>query len=407
MDRAASNDNSWVKPRHKVIRAICYPVIWLMTHLRYRIKIDKLPRSKRRQYLIIFNHQTPYDQFFVSLAFPDPVYYIASEDLFSIGFLARMMSYAVAPIPIKKQVTDVVAVKNCMRVAKQGGTIALAPEGNRTYSGRTCYMNPAIAALVKKLRLPVAVFRIEGGFGAEPRWSNNTRKGPVHAYISRIIEPEELKALDNDEVAELINKELWVDEAKADVPYPGKKLAENIERAAYVCPYCGLSKFESKGDVFRCTRCGREGRYLPSKELEGLGYEFPFRFYADWFDYQCDFVRALDLSRYIEKPMFTDSADISRVILYKRKERICKGAALKLYGDRITVQIQGKELWELKFADISAASVLGRNKLNIYYGDNVYQFKGDRSFNALKYVNIYYHYKNTNSGGRHGRFLGL
>ena len=67
-----------------------------------------------------------------------------------------------APIPIKKQTTDIGAVKNCYKVAKEGGTIAIAPEGNRTYSGKTLYMSPTIASLSKKIKLPIATMLIEG-----------------------------------------------------------------------------------------------------------------------------------------------------------------------------------------------------------------------------------------------------
>ena len=62
---------------------------------------------------------------------------------------------------------------------------------------------------------------------------------------------------------------------------------------------------------------------------------------------------------------------------------------------------------ELRFEDVMAISVLGRNKLNIYHGKRVYQFKGDKRFNALKYVNIYHRYKNISRGDTDGKFLGL
>ena len=153
----------WCLERHKRVRKIFAFPIWALTHLRYPVQIEKAPDDS--QALILFNHQTALDQFLVGLAFPQPVYYVASEDLFSIGPLARAMEYLVAPIPIKKQSTDIRAVKTCLRVAKEGGSIAIAPEGNRTYSGRLCYMNPAIGSLAKKLKLPVLLFRIEGGYG--------------------------------------------------------------------------------------------------------------------------------------------------------------------------------------------------------------------------------------------------
>ena len=61
----------------------------------------------------------------------------------------------------------------------------------------------------------------------------------------------------------------------------------------------------------------------------------------------------------------------------------------------------------LAFGDISAISVLGKNKLNIYYQGHVYQIKSNEHFNALKYVNIYYRYKNISKGESHDEFLGL
>ena len=41
--------------------------------------------------------------------------------------------------------------------------------------------------------------------------------------------------------------------------------------------------------------------------------------------------------------------------------------------------------------EIKSMTVLGKHKLNFYIGENVYQIKGDASFNALKYMQMYYH----------------
>ena len=54
----------------------------------------------------------------------------------------------------------------------------------------------------------------------------------------------------------------------------------------------------------------------------------------------------------------------------------------------------------------TAVSVLGKNKLNIYHNNRVYQLKSDKRFNALKYVNIYYRWKNITRGDD-SQFLGL
>ena len=59
------------------------------------------------------------------------------------------------------------------------------------------------------------------------------------------------------------------------------------------------------------------------------------------------------------------------------------------------------------FDETSAVTVLGRNKLNVYFNGHVYQFKGGKRFNALKYVHIYHRYKNIGKGDADGSFLGL
>ena len=201
-------DTTWIKFRHKVILRLLAPTFGLYVRWKYGITIQPFKQQGDRPYLIIMNHQTAYDQFFVSLTFHRPVYYIASEDLFSMGWLSNLIRWLVAPIPIKKQTTDIQAVKTCIKVAREGGTICLAPEGNRTFHGKTLYMNPSIASLVQKLGLPLVIFRIEGGYGVHPRWSDVVRKGKMRSYVSRVIEPEEYKAMSRAELFALIEKEL-------------------------------------------------------------------------------------------------------------------------------------------------------------------------------------------------------
>ena len=77
-----------------------------------------------------------------------------------------------------------------------------------------------------------------------------------------------------------------------------------------------------------------------------------------------------------------------------------------LYGDRITVG-QGEDILNLPFDEVTAAAVLGRNKLNVYHNGNIYQFKGGKRFNALKYVHICHRYQNIKKGTPQEQFLGI
>ncbi|MBQ8683983.1 MAG: 1-acyl-sn-glycerol-3-phosphate acyltransferase [Clostridia bacterium] len=398
---------TWMRYRHRVVRNIAYCLLYPYAKIKYGLTVEPFPTHNGRQYLVLYNHQTAFDQFFVGMAVKGAVYYVASEDLFSNGFTSSLIRWLVAPIPIKKQATDVNAVKNCLRVAREGGTIAIAPEGNRTYSGKTEYINPAIAPLARKLGLPIAFVRLEGGYGVQPRWSDVIRKGKMRTYVSRVLEPEEYGQMTNEELHQTICDELYVDESTLPGLFPHKKSAEYLERAMYVCPFCGPAVLESHGDEIACTACGRRVRYLPDKTLEGIGFDFPFRTVSQWYDHQCDVVNAMDPGEYIATPLFRDTADLYRVIVYKKKEQLRTGATVALYGDRIVFDEGTKQEWTLPFDSINAVAVLGRNKLNLYHDGNLYQLKSDKRFNALKYVNLYYRNKNIIRGDQFAKFLGV
>ena len=398
---------SWTRPHHRLVWKYLFPFVEIYCRLRYRITVEPFREQGERPYLVLMNHQTPFDQFFVCMAFKGPLYFLATEDIFSLGRLSDIIRCLVAPIPIKKQTGDLQATMTCLRVAKEGGSIAMSPEGNRTYSGRTEYINPAIAKLARHLKLPIAIFLIEGGYGTQPRWSDVIRKGRMTGRISRVIEPEEYRPLSDEELADLIRTEMFVDESLPGGPFLHPKQAEYLERAIYVCPHCGLSVFESSGDTMTCKQCGLKIRHLPTKVLEAVEGELPFSSVGQWYDYQSDFVNALDTREFTETPLFRDTASLSEVIVYQRKELRRKEASIALYGDRVVIDEGRADEMVLPFEEVTALAVLGRNKANIYHDGRVWQLKGDKRFNALKYVQLYYRNKNICRGEENAKFLGL
>ena len=392
---------------HRILWVLLRPIVALICLLRYGIKAERFREQGDRAYLILYNHQTPFDQFFVTMSFRGPVCYLATEDIFSNGGISSVIRWAAAPVPIRKGTMDTNAIRQLVAAAKEGNTIAIAPEGNRTYSGKTEYINPSIVRLAKMLHLPIAIYRIEGGYGAEPRWSDRVRKGKMRSYVSRVIEPEEYEKLSKDAFYTLVCNELMVNEAESGGIYRSARRAEYLERAVYVCPQCGPASFESRGNEIECLSCHRKVRYGEDKRHSGIGFDFPFSTVNDWYEYQNRFVRGLDLTEYCSEPVFRDRADISEVIVFKEKRPLLKDAGISLYGDRIEVNEGAAGAFSIPFAEVTAAAVLGHNKLNIYHGDRILQFKGSKRFNALKYVNFYYRHHAMQRGDANGEFLGL
>ncbi len=396
-------EKKWIKLRHSIIRNILYTVIYPYSRLKYSIKIEKFKEQEKRPYLVLYNHQTAFDQFFVGMSFKGHMYYLASEDLFSNGFVSTVIRYLVAPIPIKKQTLDVTAIKTCLRVAKEGGSLVIAPEGNRTFSGKTEYINPSIASLAKKLNLPIVLYRIEGGYGVHPRWSDVVRRGKMRSFVSEVISPEEYSNLSKEELFERINKGLFVNEANDNNTFKHRRRAEYLERAMYVCPYCGLTTFESDKHIIKCKKCGREIEYGTDTRLSGKGFDFPFDFVDGWYEYQKKFVNRLDNEKLGSDPLYTEKISLFEVILYKKKQKVVNNGTLMLYPDKMVIE-NGPVF---PFDEVWAVTILGKNKLNIYFDGKVYQIKGEKRFNALKYVNFYNRFKNIKKGEECGEFLGL
>ena len=105
----------WVRFRHKVYIAILkYPVMFIFW-LLYGFKHKKIKLAKNENAFIISNHQTQFDPILVSLGVNKPVYYVATDTLFSNKFVSSLLNHLFAPIPKKKGLTDPKCIKTMMK----------------------------------------------------------------------------------------------------------------------------------------------------------------------------------------------------------------------------------------------------------------------------------------------------
>jgi 1-acyl-sn-glycerol-3-phosphate acyltransferase len=59
----------WLKPRHAIVTKVASLVLWPYTRWKYNIKVEPFKEQGNRPYLVLYNHQTGFDQFFVGMAF--------------------------------------------------------------------------------------------------------------------------------------------------------------------------------------------------------------------------------------------------------------------------------------------------------------------------------------------------
>ena len=134
----------WVKFRHKVVYFFLRPLFRIYFIIKYKATFDKqikLPEGA----LVICNHVTTMDPMMVSMLFKEPTYHMMSKDVLMHRCTGKLIQYLVNPIPKEKsKSTDITAIKNCVRVAKENGIINIFVEGNRTLSGELCYIDNSI-----------------------------------------------------------------------------------------------------------------------------------------------------------------------------------------------------------------------------------------------------------------------
>ncbi|MBR2891411.1 MAG: 1-acyl-sn-glycerol-3-phosphate acyltransferase [Bacilli bacterium] len=387
----------WSRVRHRVITVVVRFFLRPIMRIKYGFKGKKFKGGKRG-YLVLSNHQTSMDQFFIACILGRKTYYIGSDDLLTIRFLSPLLQWAVRLIPYKKASTDFTILRTCRQVASENCNIVMFPEGNRTYTGKTCYINPTVAKMIKFLKMPVAFVHIENGYGVLPRFANKERKGKCSAEVFEVLEYDEYKDLSNEQIEQLVKEKLSFDESIPSGPFKSKRKAEYLERVIYNCPICGFSHFISNKDTLTCMKCNASVDYNEYKQFESKDGKIPFKNVDEWYSYQRKYISNLSLSSFEENQcIFEDKGNLFLVIPRKKKQLLLEYCNILLFKDRIEF-ITEKEHFKLLLEDIVSSGVFGKNKVNFYTKEKTYQIKSDVHFNALKYVEMIYKYKQEIGG---------
>ncbi|MCR5740958.1 MAG: 1-acyl-sn-glycerol-3-phosphate acyltransferase [Gammaproteobacteria bacterium] len=390
----------WSRFRHRVTIQILRIILLPYLRLKYHFKFEKL--HDKRQYLLLFNHQSFSDQFFAPAALRNNKFYIVmSDDLDSIPVASSLMRFLVHPIPFKKAGSDLIAIKNMIKIRDEGASIVLSPEGNRTYVGKTEYINPTIAKLAKLLKLPILFINIHG-FYSNPRFALKPRKAKAYAEVRNIVEYEDYKSLSNEELYELIKENLDVNDYNSPQLVKSKDRAEALERVLFVCPKCGITHFRSNKDTVKCESCGDTYHLNEDYTFK----EGNFKTIIDWDNYQRYYVLEKKMSDYKDDYVITsDKINFYKVIPHKKKQLLFKDATISLFKDRL--EISGPDKKDIIYLkDINSTGCFGPNKVNLLMDDGSLQIKGDERFNPLKYVYHIFKYK-IEEGKITNNYLGI
>ena len=230
----------------------------------------------------------------------------------------------------------------------------------------------------------LVTFRTEGGYLSMPRWSKVRRRGAVHGHPVGIYPPDALKTMSPSEINALIERDIsedaWERQRKSPVAFRGKKLAEGLEHALYLCPRCKkIGTLKGRKDLFTCS-CGFQVRYT---ETGFFDPETPFQELAQWDDWQRKALRERDF-QHAGELLFSDPDIRLTEVTADHEETLLTTAELRQLEDRLVCGDYSFAETEIE----NMADVLS-DKLLFRYQEQYYQLRSDGSPSLRKYLEIW------------------
>ncbi len=153
--------------------------------------------------LLACNHQSFLDPMAVGLCLWREVHYLARDSLFrkpGFGWLIR----SVNAFPVKRDTVDLAAVKESLRRLKGDQLLLLFGEGTRTNDGRIAPLQPGMAMMARRTKVPLVPVVIDGAFEAWPRNRKIWRRCTIRVMFGRPIAAQQIADLGDRVAAQII-----------------------------------------------------------------------------------------------------------------------------------------------------------------------------------------------------------
>lgn len=331
--------------------------------------------------LVISNHVTNFDPILLAVGFVrKPLCFVASEHLFRKGWMTKVIVWLFDPIARRKAASGMETAMASARALKAGKSVCIFAEGETTWDGLTRKIMPATGNLARMPGVTLVTYRLEGGYLTAPRWANAMRRGKMRGHVVNTYTQEDLKGLTGSRITEMIDNDLFEnawDRQKAEPSrYKGKKRAENIEVALFLCPRCKrLGTICGEGDRVKCS-CGLDLEYTEFGTFEPSE---PFENIHQWDVWQHEILKTGEFIR--EGSKLSDEDLVLTEIGTEHGERVVATGRLDFCPDRLT--FAGIEF---PYDEIADMALLQRRKLVFTHGDKYYEIRCEKPLCMRKYL---------------------
>lgn len=346
---------------------------------KFNMKHDRCVSDK--PCIVISNHVTNWDPLLVSMSFPkNNLHFVASEHLFRMGRVSKLIDFLVAPISRRKGSSGLDTAMASLRTIRAGGSVCIFAEGECTWDGANIGIVDSTGTLVRASGARLITYRLEGAYFTMPRWSRGLRRGRMNGHVVNIYEPEQLKAMRPNEITDLINRDIFEDayarQEKDMVRFRSKKRAEALESALFICPRCKkVGRLHSSGVMLTCE-CGLREEYTEQGFFAPGEY---FRTVMDWDKWQR---QALTDGDYVHgDENFADDDVTYAEVMNDHNERIIASGRIALRDGDMHI---GGEV--LPLSDITDMAIVRTNRLIFTLDGRYYELKAGLDKCMRKYI---------------------
>ena len=135
-------------------------------------------------FLLISNHQSVLDPFFIQTWVPVPVHPMAKSTQFASPLFSAVMKRCYA-FPVRRFQVDPQAVRTALRRLAAGHPVHIYIEGERTWDGLLRPPRPGTVRLALKAGVPILPCAVDGAYDVWPRWHRRPRRGRVTVAFGR------------------------------------------------------------------------------------------------------------------------------------------------------------------------------------------------------------------------------
>ncbi len=230
---------------------------------KYRPHIEVIdPLPKKGAAVIVWNHLSRLDHLYtMKAAYPRAYNMVAGySEFFRAHLHAVFKLNQILPKKIYEQ-QDLSGIKAIGSILKQGGVVALSPEGMSSIYGQNQPIVPGTGRFLKHFRVPVYFLEMRGQYLTSTKHFLEERKGYTEAKLRLLYSVEQLAEANPDDIDAKLNEIFrhdefeWTKERGIKWNMHGRS-CEHLDEICYRCPKCGSDlTMRAAGDRISCEKC--------------------------------------------------------------------------------------------------------------------------------------------------------